>query len=45
MEPHFIVKFASRHLADITDSGVWHVCELYAEYIELLVGVLHLRDV
>lgn len=38
LEPHYIIKIASRHLQDLTDSDVWHVCELYAEYLELLVG-------
>ena len=38
LEPHYIIKIASRHLQDLMDSDVWHVCELYAEYSELLVG-------
>lgn len=38
MEPHYIMKFLSREVSYLPDEVVWSVCELYHEYVDLLVG-------
>lgn len=32
------MKFLSRELRDLRDNDVWETCELYGEYLGLLVG-------
>ena len=38
LEPHYIMKFLSREVSYLPDEVVWSVCELYHEYVDLLVG-------
>ena len=37
LEPHYIMKFLSREVSYLQDEVVWSVCELYHEYLDLLV--------
>ena len=37
MEPHYVMKYLSREVSLLSDEVIWGVCELYHEYLDLLV--------